>query len=65
MTTRQFDPGLNPTQAWERSAERNPPAASRQKLLQRHDQISAGDGDKANASHDKGGPFPLRDQSDH
>jgi hypothetical protein len=35
MTVRQYEPGLDPTQAWERSAEANPPSRGRQRLIDR------------------------------
>jgi hypothetical protein len=49
MTLKQLRPHRSETQDWERSAERNPAAASRQRLIERRDQIRRGDGDKANA----------------
>jgi hypothetical protein len=64
MSVRRYDPGLNETQAWERSAERNPPSRGRERAIERHNQITRGDGSKENASREKGGPFPLRDESD-
>jgi hypothetical protein len=44
MTVRRFEPGLDPTQTWERSAEANSPSQGRARAVARHDQITRGDG---------------------
>jgi len=59
---RRLDPGRNETQAWERSAERNPPSAGRARAIARHDEISAGNGSAKDASRDVSLDFPPREQ---
>jgi hypothetical protein len=61
MTVRQYEPGLDPTQAWERSAEANPPSRGRQRLIDRQQQIRSGDGNEANAAHGVSRDFPPRE----
>ena len=61
MTVWRFDPGLNETQQWERSRERNSPSQGRQRAIERRDQIRAGNGSEEDASRDRGGPWPLRE----
>jgi len=60
-TVKRFVPELDPTQAWERSAERNPPSEGRARAIARHDEITAGNGSAKDASRDDSIDFPPRE----
>jgi hypothetical protein len=60
--TRVFKSELNETQAWERSAERNPPSRGRARALARHAEISREAGKPDEFAHRASGkPAPRRE----
>jgi hypothetical protein len=61
MTVRRFEPGLSETQAWERSAERNPPSQGRARAIARHAEIIAGDGSAKDAARETPVSYPHRE----
>lgn len=54
-------PGLDPTQAWERSAEANPPSQGRQRAIERHAEISSGNGNPDDAAGEHAVAYPRRE----
>jgi hypothetical protein len=56
-----FKPGLDDTQAWERSAAANPPSEGRARAIARQDEIRRGDGNPANATRSTSIAYPQRE----
>jgi hypothetical protein len=61
MTPTRNPPGLNETQAWERSAAANPRSRGDIRAVARREEIRAGDGNKADATQQSSIAYPRRE----
>ena len=61
MTVTRYEPGLSDTQRWERSPAANPPSQGRQRAIERHAEISSGNGNPDAAASEDVLAYPRRE----